>query len=243
MIAALSKAFAQLTDPAFRSVMLRTLAFSIAAFCAVWFCAWWGLTWAESALADWLASESWWAGIVGWLFSALSVAAILVASFLLFPAVTAIILSFLLDDIAEAVERRHYPALPQARQPPLFETLRGALGFAGVAILLNLIALPLYLVLTFLPPANLFVFYMLNGYLLGREYFELVAVRRLELPLSKALRRRFRVRVFVAGVAIAFLLSVPVVNLIAPIVATGFMVHIFEALRQRGEATEGLATR
>lgn len=239
MFAALSKAFAQLTDPAFRSVMLRTLAFSIAAFCLVWFCAWWGLTWTEAALADWLASDSWWAGIVGWLFSALAVAGILVASFLLFPAVTGIFLSFLLDDIAEAVERRHYPALPAARRPPFLETLGGALSFAGVAILLNLIALPLYLVLTIVTPANLFVFYLLNGYLLGREYFELVAVRRLESSLSKKLRRRFRGRVFVAGVVIAFLLSMPVVNLIAPIVATGFMVHIFEALRQRGEALEG----
>ena len=163
----------------------------------------------------------------------------MIASFLLFPAVTAVIMSFLLDDIAEAVERRHYPGLPAAREPPLLESLMGALAFLGVTLLANLIFLPLYLI----PGANLFVFYTLNGYLLGREYFELVAVRRLETKPSKQMRRRFRGRVFVAGIVIAFLLTIPLVNLITPIVATGFMVHIFESLRQRGQAMEGSATQ
>ncbi len=237
MFAALSKAFAQLSDPAFRGVMLRSLVFSIVLFIIVWILAWWGLTWAESALSDWLASDSWMAEVVSWLFAAAGIAGVLIASFLLFPAVTAIMLSFLLDDIAKAVEARHYPGLPAAREPPLMESLRGALGFASVTILLNLIALPFYLALMFLPPANLFVFYTLNGYLLGREYFELVSIRRIEQQNALKLRRRFRVKIFLAGVVITFLLSLPIVNLIAPIVATGFMVHLFETMRQRGAAT------
>ena len=237
MFAALSKAFAQLSDPAFRGVMLRGLVFSVILFIIVWILAWWGLTLAESALSDWLASDSWLADVVSWLFAAAGIAGVLIASFLLFPAVTTIMVSFLLDDIAAAVERRHYPALPPAREPPLVESLRGALGFAGVTILLNLLALPFYLVLMLLPPANLFVFYLLNGYLLGREYYELVSIRRMESRDSLKLRRRFRGKVFLAGVVIAFLLSLPIINLITPIVATGFMVHLFETMRQRGTAS------
>ena len=92
---------------------------------------------------------------------------------------------------------------------------------------------PLYLLLLFLPPFNLFVFYLLNGYLLGREYFEIVAVRRLDMATAKRLRRTYRGRVFMAGVVIALLLTVPLVNLITPIVATAFMLHVFEGLRRR----------
>ena len=104
---------------------------------------------------------------------------------------------------------------------------------------LNLLALPLYLLLLFVPPFNLFVFYLLNGYLLGREYFELVAARRLDTAGVRRLRRAYRGRLLLAGAVIAFLLTVPIVNLVTPIIATGFMLHVFEGLRRR----EASATR
>jgi len=97
----------------------------------------------------------------------------------------------------------------------------------------NLIALPFYLILLFLPQFNLLIFYGLNGYLLGREYFELVGQRRLSLKDTKALRRRNRLRVLLAGAVIAFLLTLPILNLFTPIVATAFMLHVFERLRNR----------
>jgi uncharacterized protein involved in cysteine biosynthesis len=75
------------------------------------------------------------------------------------------------------------------------------------------------------------VFFTLNGYLLGREYFELVAQRRMTAEEAKALRRTRRVRVFLAGVVVAFLLTIPLVNLITPIIATAFMLHIYEGMR------------
>jgi uncharacterized protein involved in cysteine biosynthesis len=241
MFAALSKVVAQFSDPAFRGVLLRALAASTALFVVVWICAWLGLSWTGAMLSDWIAAQDVSGGVVTalqWLLGALSVAGILVASFLLFPATTAVILSFLLEDIAAAVERRHYPGLPATRAQPIMETLRAALAFAGVTILLNLLALPLYLLLLFVPPFNLFVFYGLNGYLLGREYFELVAVRRLDEPLARRLRRRYRGRVFMAGVIVALLLTLPLVNLVAPIMATGLMVHVFEQVRRAGGVPE-----
>ena len=94
------------------------------------------------------------------------------------------------------------------------------------------------LLLLFVPPLNLFVFYGLNGYLLGREYFELVAVRRFDVTVVGRLRRRYRGKVFMAGVVIAFLLSLPLINIVMPVVATAFMVHVFEDVRRRGEIAE-----
>ena len=241
MFAALGKAIAQMSDPAFRGVLLRALLASAVLFIVVWAAAWFALSWVGDMLSDWIAArdlEGTTSTVLQWILGALSVAGVVVASFLLFPATTALILSFLLDDIAAAVERRHYPGLPAARKQPVLEALRGALAFAGVTILMNLLALPFYLLLLFVPPLNLFVFYGLNGYLLGREYFELVAVRRIEAAVAGRLRRRYRGKVFMAGIVIAFLLSLPLINIAMPIVATGFMVHVFEAARRRGGVRE-----
>ena len=87
---------------------------------------------------------------------------------------------------------------------------------------LNLIALPLYLV----PGANVPVYLALNGYLLGREYFTLVAGQRLPLGEMDQLRRRQRGRLWLAGALIALMLIIPGFNLIAPVVAIAFMVHL-----------------
>lgn len=234
MISALSRAFAQLGDPAFRKVLIIAFAASVAIFIVLWMIAGGIIAWGGGVLLNWAGAEGWLYDVASWLLGAASVAGVLFASFLLFPAVVSLVMSFLLDPIAEAVEKRHYPGLPAARQQSWNEQLKSGLAFAGVTVLVNLIALPFYLLLLFLPPFNLFVFYILNGYLFGREYFEVVAFRRQAPGDAKTLRRRNRGSVFIAGVIIAVLLTIPFVNLITPIVATGFMVHIYQSLRQRG---------
>lgn len=239
MYAALSKTIAQFSDPAFRGVLLKAVLASLLVFVLLWIVAWLGLSWVESWLDAWLADqdvESFWAEALTWLFGALSWASLLIVSFLLFPAVVAVVITFLLDPIAEAVEQRHYPGLPPAREQPIAEMLLDTIGFVAVTIIVNLLALPLYLLFLFIPPLNFFVFYGVNGYLLGREYFELVAVRRMLSAEARRLRRRYRGKTFMAGVIIAILLSIPIVNLVTPIIATGFMVHVFESLRQKAEA-------
>lgn len=236
MFSALSKAIGQLSDPASRGVLWRAVGASAVLFAALWIGFGFVLGWAGELLVTWLAGWDFLAGsleTLEWVFQGVSLAGLLFVSFLLFPAAVTLILSFLLEDIAVAVERRHYPGLPPARNQPLGESIVGALSFFATATILNLILLPLYLVLLFVPPFNLFVFYGLNGYLLGREYFEVVALRRLDRVEARELRRRFRGKVFLAGVIIAFLLTVPFVNLVTPLVATGFLLHIFEALRTR----------
>jgi uncharacterized protein involved in cysteine biosynthesis len=236
MFSALAKAFGQLSDPAFRRVLVLSVLAALVVFVAVWVVAWFGLSWAGDALSGWVAAQEpggFWVEVVEWLFGAAGVMGVLVASFFLFPGVMLVALTLMLDDIAQAVERRHYPELPPARAQPVGEAVMAALAFAAVMLLLNLLALPFYLLLLFVPPLNVFVFYLLNGYLLGREYFELVAARRLDADGVRRLRRSYRGRVMLAGVVIAFLLTVPIVNLVTPIVATGFMLHVFERLRRR----------
>ncbi len=236
MFSALAKAFGQLSDPAFRQVLVRSVLAALVVFIGVWVAAWFGLSWAGEALSGWVAAQEpggFWVEVVEWVFGAAGVMGVLIASFFLFPGVMLVALSLMLDDIAQAVERRYYPELPPARAQPLGEAVMAALAFAAVMLLLNLLALPFYLLLLFVPPLNLFVFYLLNGYLLGREYFELVAARRFDAAGVRRLRRRYRGRVMLAGVVIAFLLTVPIVNLVTPVVATGFMLHVFERARRR----------
>jgi uncharacterized protein involved in cysteine biosynthesis len=59
-----------------------------------------------------------------------------------------------------------------------------------------------------------------------------VAVRRLTHDQVRTLRRRHRGRLTTAGVVITVMLTIPLVNLLAPVVATAFMVHVFERLRR-----------
>ena len=96
-----------------------------------------------------------------------------------------------------------------------------------LSIALNLLALPIYLLV---PVLNIFVFLGLNGYLFGREYFEAVALRRLDIAAVTAVRRRFGGRIFLGGVIIAGAFALPFFNLVAPVIAIAFMVHLFEGL-------------
>ena len=215
MFNALSKAFGQSADPAFRRVFVFSFLISLAIFALLWVISGFALSWLGEGLGAWVIESvpfEWARSAAEFLFGTLSVATVLVVSFFLFPSVMLIGMSFLLDPIAEAVERRHYPDLPSARHQPNGEAIRGALIFTLVTLIINIVALPLYLALLFLPPMNLVLFYLINGYLLGREYFELVAVRRLEIRSATRLRKHFRLRVILAGAV---------------------MLHIFEELRRR----------
>jgi uncharacterized protein involved in cysteine biosynthesis len=223
MLDALGKAIGQLADPRLRRPIWLTLLISLALVAALTAVAWLAIGELRLLSIGWL----------DWAIRLLADAAVLVVAWLLFPAAASLVVGFFLDGVAEAVERRHYPGLPPARRQPLGEQALGGLRFALVALALNLVALPLYLAALVLPPLYLFVFYGLNGYLLGREYFELVALRRLDQQQVRSLRRLCGGRAFLAGVVIAFLLTVPLVNLIAPIIATAFMVHLIESWRRR----------
>jgi CysZ protein len=220
MIRALLLGLRQLADPATGRLLLRcvlltltTLVALIAGVAALLF----GLD---------LTGYTWLDPILATAGSAL----VLVLAWLLFPIVVALTLGLFAEDVIRLVERRHYPDLPAAPGMSLAAQTYAGARFVLVALLLNLVALPFYLV----PGANLPIYLGLNGYLLGREYFELVAGQRLGLREVAELRRRRRGRLWLAGVAIAAMLIIPVFNLIAPVVAIAFMVHLVAPLQGRG---------
>jgi CysZ protein len=218
MISAFAKALAQLSDPAFRRPIAWSLALAALAFVGLWLTVW--LVLQHTTITAW-----------PWIDSAIELLgglAAIVLTFVLFPGVAAALLSFFAERIIVAVEHRYYPALPPPRTQPLSEQIVQALRFLGVVVLFNLAALPLYL----LPVANALIFYALNGYLLGREYFEMVAPRRLEHEPRRELWRRRRLGFFLAGAAFAFLSTLPLVNLLAPALAAAAMTHLVESYRR-----------
>src|SRR5829696_1233871 len=219
MIAALFRAFAQLRLPALRRFVVLGLGLALASFVVLWIGI--AVLLSRTTLFEW--------GPLDWLVDLLGAAAVLLLSWLLFPAVATMVMGLFLERIAAAVESLDYPGQRPARSAPLTETLVTTVRLMSLTVLLNLLALPVYLLA---PGINFFVFLGLNGYLFGREYFEVVALRRLDPTAARAARRRFAWRVFAGGVIIAGLFAVPFVNLVAPVVATVFMVHLFEGLRR-----------
>jgi CysZ protein len=217
MISAFTRAVADLSAPALRRVVALGLIIAIACFAALWIGV--ALIIGQTTFFAWRPLD--------WLADLLGVAAVLVLSWLLFPAVVTIVMGFFVERIAAAVEARSYPGIAPPRQASVAESTVTTMRLMGLTILLNLLVLPVYL---FLPVLNFFVFLGLNGYLFGREYFEVVALRRLEPVAVRGLRRRFSGRAFLAGIAIAALFAVPLVNLVTPVFATAFMLHFFEGL-------------
>ena len=179
-------------------------------------------------VAGWIAAGlSHW---IGWLAHFGTVVLAVGLAWFLFPAVITMFVGFFVETIASAVEARYYPGRPPARQQSFVAMAGTGLRFGAVALFLNLILLPAYLLMLLFPPLYLLVFYWVNGYLLGRAYFELVAYRRLDERAADALRRARSGQVTLAGVMITLMLTIPVFNLFAPIAATAFALHLFEAM-------------
>ena len=218
MMSALLRAFSDLSAPPVRRFAVLGLVLALASFIVLWTGI--AVLLGRTTLFEW--------GPLEWLTDILGAVAVLVLSWLLFPAVVTVAMGFFLDRIAGAVEAMHYPGRGPSRHSSVAETVATTLRLMSVALMLNLLALPVYI---FAPGINLFVFFGLNGYLFGREYFEVVALRRLGPTATWTARRRAAGRVFLAGVVIAGLFAIPLVNLVAAVVATAFMVHLVEGMR------------
>jgi CysZ protein len=170
-------------------------------------------------------------GGIGWLGGVVDVlggVAALFVAWTLFPTVTVLTFGFFAERVIAALERAHYPNLPPPRKIGIGEAGASALRLAGLGLALNLVALPLYLV----PVVNVFLYYAVNGYLVGRMYFETVALRRMESRRMHDLWRRRRGTFIVAGAMLAILLTLPVVDLATPLIGLAFMLHLVEAERR-----------
>lgn len=216
LIAALVRAFAQLSERPTLRLVLASAGLTLLLLVALW-----------GGVITLLASTrlfdmAWLERVVDWAGGATA----LVAAWFLLPAVAGLVAGLFAEQVAAHVERRHYPGLPPAAGQSLLAGLATGLRFALLVLAVNVLALPAYLLLFFLPPLNVALYVLLNGWLLGREYFELVAYRRLDRAAALALRRRLGGTLFLAGAVTVGLFAVPGLNLLAPFIATALMAHL-----------------
>jgi CysZ protein len=218
MLAAAGQAFEELFTPPFRAVMVKCVGFTLALLAGLIVAVEWSFTYFV-AWPDWIETTIQWLGGL----------ALVAASIFLIPPVTSLIAGLYLDDVAAKVERANFPSDPPGRELPVARSIWLAVKFFVVVLVVNLVALFLLLI----PGVNLIAFYVGNGYLLGREYFELAAMRHMSAAEAKRLRKANRLTVLLCGLIIAGLASVPILNLVTPLFATSFMVRVYRGLAAR----------
>ncbi|WP_155145480.1 EI24 domain-containing protein [Roseibium sp. RKSG952] len=219
------KAIGQIGDPRFRKVLLLGVGLTFALLVVSYA----GFLWLINTLVgDQVTLPI--LGEVTWLNDLLSVSSFLLmmvlSVFLMVPVASAIT-SMFLDEVAQAVEDKHYPSLPAVPRIPFGDALMDTLSFLGVLIVANLLALILYAIFTPFAP---FIFWAMNGFLLGREYFTLAAMRRLGREGARKLRAKHVATIWMAGTLMAIPLSVPLVNLLIPILGAATFTHIYHGL-------------
>jgi|TARA_B110000908_G_scaffold15948_1_gene18058 CysZ protein len=218
-------ALGQMGDPRFRRVLGLGIVLTIALLV--------GMTTAFVWLINSLAGGSAFVDILGevrWLNDLISWGSFFLISFLsifLMVPVASAITSMFLDEVAQAVEDKHYPQLPKVPPVPFGDALRDTINFLGVLIGANILALFLYAIFSFAAP---FIFWALNGFLLGREYFMLAAMRRVGRDQAKILRKQHVGVIWVAGILMAMPLSIPLLNLFIPILGAATFTHLYHRI-------------
>lgn len=217
MIEAALAAFEHMFTPPFRRVLVKTLALTVLLLALAFI----GL---DRLFAHWLVLP------YAWLTTVLSIVAslgLIIGLAFLIPTVSFLVAGFFFDELAEVVEADSGPNITIGRNPPVSAAARLTVKFAIAAVFVNLVALVL------LPVVNAVAFFGANAYLLGRGYFEFAALRYAGLEDVRALRRRYILQIFVAGLFIAAFAAVPIVNLLTPLFGTAFMVRVHLALTRK----------
>ncbi|WP_319826555.1 EI24 domain-containing protein [Thalassovita sp.] len=221
------KALGQTGDRRFRRVLFLGVGLTLALLVAVYA----GFLWllqaltGDTATLPLIGEVTWLDDLLGW--SSLLLMMIL-SVFLMIPVASAIT-SMFLDEVAQAVEDKHYPHLPPAPKVPFWDSVKDTVNFMGLLIGANTVALFLYLI-PVLTPFSLFIFWGLNGFLLGMEYFTLAAIRRVGRVGAKDLRKKHRGKIWLAGTLMAMPLTLPLVNLVIPILGAATFTHIFHGV-------------
>src|SRR5258708_1314824 len=239
MLNAAFKALSQMFTRPFRSVLLKAVGLAVALLVMVVIVpyrllAWLtgaGETWIEGTLGSMAHGPL---AALGWLLAFALGLGLVAGAIFLMPAVTAVVASFFADEIAENVERTDYPLEPVGTPLPVGRAVLEGVKTAGLAVLIYLVCAPFLLLAGF----GAVMFFLATAYLLGREYFELAAMRFHPVGEAKALRRRHRTTIFIAGMFIAGFVSIPILNLATPLFGTAFMVHMHKRLTRSGRTQE-----
>jgi CysZ protein len=212
-------AISQLPEREFRSVLLKSVGLTLVLLAATWL----SLEWLVSQfLSPWLGTWPWLGSAVLWMLGA---GLFVGLGFLVGPA-TAAFAGIFLDDVAAKVEERHYPSDLPGKAMEILPSIWLAARFTLFVALANLLALALVL----LPFVNFTIFFFLNAWLIGREYFQFAAMRFRPEAEATALRQRHSLEIFLCGLIIAGFMAVPLLNLLTPLFATAMMVHFHKAL-------------
>lgn len=222
------RALGQLGDRRFRAVLWRGVGLTLVLLIAVTGLVVGGLRWVTpDAVSLPLVGD------LSGFDAAVSVAGVLVmmglSVFLMVP-VAAAFTGIFLDEVSDAVEARHYPALPPAPGTPLVVGLAEAGRLFALTLILNILALGLFF---FIGPLAPILFWAVNGFLLGREFFMQVALRRLPRAEAIALRRRYGGQIWLAGGLMVAGLNLPLANLLVPVLASASFTHTFARLSGR----------
>jgi uncharacterized protein involved in cysteine biosynthesis len=231
MLDAAAQALSQMFSPPFRAVLLKSIGLALILIIIIGIglhdlLAWLagaGEGFAENALGPNAHGPL---AVLAFILTIAASLGIVVGSIFLMPAVTALVASFFVDDIARAVERSRYPGEPEGKPLPLTRALIEGVRTALLAVVVYLVALPFLLFAGF----GAVIFFFCTAYILGREYFELAAMRYRPVAEARALRKRHQGTVFVAGLFIAAFVSIPIVNLATPLFGMAFMVHMHKRL-------------
>jgi uncharacterized protein involved in cysteine biosynthesis len=222
MLGDLALALDELRHRAFWGVAAISVALTIALFAAVFGLAGWALGVGGDITANLpYLGETTAPGFIGTLLYGLGA---LVASLLLMGPVAALFVGVFLEAVVSAVEKRRYPAASPGKAAPVLDQIRAALGLFAAVVLGNVLVLVLSILA---PPLAPFLLIAVNGWLLGREYVEMVALRRMDRKAARAFRRKHRLRVFGMGAAMATLMAVPLANLFAPLLGAAAATHLY----------------
>jgi uncharacterized protein involved in cysteine biosynthesis len=220
------KSVAQFDDPKFRRVLWRGMGLTIVLLIAACLLVNFGI--------NQLLSSAWAANLIGdqsWLGALINIGGVLFTialSIWLMVPVTSAIIALFLDEVAQAVEARHCPHLPKQTATKLQDQILVGIRFLGILLLANVGALILSMIVPLLAP---FVFWATNGYLMGREYFQMAAMRRMPRAQAQELYQRHQGSIWTAGILMAIPMSIPLVGLFIPILGAATFTHQFERLR------------
>ena len=220
MFSAFFAALAQMSDPRFRAVLIKGIGLTFLLLAALYALVFFGVSWMvpDTFTLPWIGEVT----FVDTLLSWGSVLLMMVLSIFLMVPVASAFTGIFLDEVADAVEARHYPNLGPPHTMGLTDNIRESLGFLAILIAANAAALVLYVT-----PVAPFVFFGLNGFLLGREYFRMVAVRRIARSEASQVFRRNLPMIWIAGAAMAVPLTIPLLNLVVPILGAAAFTHIY----------------
>ena len=217
MIGDVFKALMQVSDPKFLNVFIRGVAMTVLLLVSSIMALLWALP--NSISVPWFGELVW----LTPLLDGFAVISMIGLSIILMIPVATICIGLFLDRILDAVEAKHYPDARLVRNVGIRETIIDLLSFLSLFIVINLLALVFY---PFLP----FVFWIVNGVLLGREYFHMVAIRHVGRKEAKALRRNHGLKISIAGTLLAMPLTLPLLNLVIPIFGAAMFTHLFHRL-------------